>query len=653
VASVPEPPKPASPTKTTPLAPVIVEHGRGSVVATGDHGSAVIPVTARDPQWGDFTAPVTIVEFADFECTFSGRVRATILELQRTYGPRDLRVVWKHHPLPFHKAARPAAEAAATVFGLRGSEAFWKFYDLAIPHRQNLTAENFVAWAAEVGIPRDEFQRALEKGELVPKIDEDMALARDLTTSGTPSFRINGVLVSGAQPIDKFKEVIDQQLSEAEKSIASGTRPEDVYVVMTNRNLGEIQPKEDVRRRPPLPLPAVAAVPDDGTLWKVPVYADDPVRGPKDALVTIVEFADFQCPFSKRVRATLAEVMKRYPNDVRLVWKDLPLPFHPRAKPAAMLARRAYELGGNARFWQAHDALFDSQPKLESADLEAIAPRVGLSWAAVESAIEKNENAKLEQSMQLAATLSAKGTPRFFINGRQLSGAQPVETFQRVIDEQLARAKALVEKRKKRAGLYDALVETGRGPEIPDRKTAPPVDARSAWKGGANAPVVIQEWADFQCPFSKRVTSTLRDLQREFQDKIKIVWRHLPLPFHKQARLAAEASEEVLEQVGRAAFWRYHDALFEAQRTPDGLERPNLEKLAAQVGANLERFRAALDSGKHRAKVQADVDLAQETGISGTPAFLIGDSYVSGAQPFPTFQNHVRLALDEAKKRAK
>src|SRR5262245_1650576 len=113
--------KPATSTAPAPAATVIVDRGGG--VTTGDHAGAVIPVTARDPQWGDFAAPVTIVEFGDFECPFTVRVRATMLEIQKIYGPRKVRLVWKHNPLPFHKTARPAADAANTVFGLGGSDA--------------------------------------------------------------------------------------------------------------------------------------------------------------------------------------------------------------------------------------------------------------------------------------------------------------------------------------------------------------------------------------------------------------------------------------------------------------------------------------------------------------------------------------------------
>src|SRR5690606_38153422 len=106
-----------------------------------------IPVSAEDPTWGNANAPVTIVEFSDFECPFCGRVNPTLDRIKKEYGPDKVRLVFKQHPLPFHKNARPAHAAALAVFNLGGSEAFFKFHDLAFANRSSLTEENFQKWA--------------------------------------------------------------------------------------------------------------------------------------------------------------------------------------------------------------------------------------------------------------------------------------------------------------------------------------------------------------------------------------------------------------------------------------------------------------------------------------------------------------------------
>src|SRR6185503_14658673 len=181
----------------------------------------------------------------------------------------------------------------------------------------------------------------------------------------------------------------------------------------------------------------------------------------------------------KKVEETLKQIVQTYPNDVRLVWKDNPLPFHPRAKPAAIFARHAFKTKGEKGFWDAHDALFDSQP-----------------------AIDGNKYMdKIDSSMELAMDLQARGTPHFFINGVRLSGAQPFESFKQKIDEQLAKAKALIGKGTPKSKVYEEIIKEGKEPPPPEKKDVPPPDASMPWKGGQNAKVVIQEFSDFECPF--------------------------------------------------------------------------------------------------------------------------------------------------------
>jgi protein-disulfide isomerase len=610
-----------------------------AVAGEFDHSAASVPVTPKDPMWGKAGAPVTIVEISDFECPFCSRVGPTLKQIKDTYGPDKVRIVWKHQPLPFHKNARPAHEAAATVMGLAGSEAFWKFHDSAFANQKDLTPENFEKWAVAAGVDLAKFKEAYASKKFASKVDEDMKVAKSIGASGTPAFRINGVTVSGAQPFDKFKEVIDAQLEEAKKLTASGVKPLDVYVQLTNKNQ-TAQPAQD--------KPKQEAEEEDKTVWKVPVLPDDPVKGPKDALVTIIEFSEYQCPFCKRVGDTLAKVLETYKDDVRIVWKDNTLPFHPRAKPAATLAWHAYKTkGGDKAFWEAHDALFESQPKLEDADLEAIAGKLGMPWDQVKAAIDSNKyGAKLDASMELANDFQARGTPHFFINGVRLSGAQPFEKFKASIDEQLAKAKALVAKGVPKSKIYEEVTKEGKEPPPPEKKEVAAPDASSPFKGGANAKVTIQVFSEFQCPFCKKVKPTLDELEKEFGNKIKIVWRNLPLPFHKDAPLAAEAAQEAFAQKGNAGFWKFHDKLFETQE--QGLARERLEAVATDVGLDLAKFKEALDSHKHKAKVDADAKIGNDAGINGTPGFVINGYFLSGAQPAPAFKKLITRALREA-----
>src|SRR5690606_9186056 len=98
---------------------------------------------------------------------------------------------------------------------------------------------------------------------------------------------------------------------------------------------------------------------DDKTVWKVPVPKGAAVKGSDSALVTIVEFSEFQCPFCAKVLPTMEQLLKDYGDKVRIVFVDNPLPFHQRATPASMLAHEAMAQKGSKGFWEAHDLLFE------------------------------------------------------------------------------------------------------------------------------------------------------------------------------------------------------------------------------------------------------------------------------------------------------
>jgi protein-disulfide isomerase len=409
-----------------------------------------VPVTAGDPTWGSPNAPVTIVEFSDFQCPYCSRVGETLGELRKIYGPDQLRLVWKNYPLPFHKNARPAAEAAMTVFAMGGSDAFWRFHDLVFADQDELSPESYLRWAVMVGLDSDQFKAELSAKPHLAKIDEDVALATRMGIRGTPVFRINGIPLMGAQPIGTFREIIDPQIAAAKQLVANGTPASQLYSVLSARNvLAASAPVDEEKTEEPEP--------EDTTIWQVPVEKSDPTRGPADALVTLVLFSDFQCPFCKRMEETLAALEGKYGSNLRIVWKDYPLPFHSRAVPAAVLARVALAKKGMKGFWQAHDALFAGQDDLDDAGLKVIAKGLGLSWSEIQRAIADHRfRAVFEASEDLARTLKVSGTPCSFVNGYRVEGAVPMEKFVEVIDAQFAKARAAAADRHAQVGIHDA-----------------------------------------------------------------------------------------------------------------------------------------------------------------------------------------------------
>src|SRR5450432_2082224 len=117
-----------------------------------------IPVTSKDPMWGNRNAPVTIVHFSDFQCPYCSRVEPAFKQIKEAYGPDKVRIIWKNAPLPFHPNAHPAAEASVGVFELKGNDAFWKFHDTAFANQSALSPENYEKWAKESGVDMAKFK---------------------------------------------------------------------------------------------------------------------------------------------------------------------------------------------------------------------------------------------------------------------------------------------------------------------------------------------------------------------------------------------------------------------------------------------------------------------------------------------------------------
>lgn len=403
----------------------------GPVALATAPGEGPIPVTSRDPSWGDRYAPVTLVVFSDFQCPFCKRSELTLTTLRTMYGPKTLRIVWKNNPLPFHASAKPAAVAAMGVFASGGDSAFWKFHTAAFAAQDGLNDDNFAAWSLAAGVEPNQWRGAKASGP-TSKVEEDMALAKTIGATGTPAFYINGVKISGAQPLSKFIEVIDQQKAAA--AALSGVKPEDVYPKLAAENFGKNGPDG-------AGTPSKA---DDNKVWRVPVTGA-PSRGPVAAKVTIVEFGDFQCPFCKRAQSTLTDLRKRYGADVRIVWRHNPLAFHKSADPAAQLAIEAFVERGDAGFWEAHDLLYENQRNLTRIDLMSYAGKLGLSKQRASAAIDnKLHSGQIAADQRLAREVSAEGTPVFFINGRRVQGAQPYEKLATIIEEEIRHADKLM-----------------------------------------------------------------------------------------------------------------------------------------------------------------------------------------------------------------
>ena len=162
---------------------------------------------------------------------------------------------------------------------------------------------------------------------------------------------------------------------------------------------------------------------------------ESPSMGPDHAKVTIVAFSNFQCPYCMRGANIIRSVLEEYPNDVRLVYKHLPLEFHPQAEPAARASIAADRQG---KFWEMHDLLFGNQRDLSDETYVRLAGDLGLDVKKFNADYVNSKIVELvKQDKVLAGQLGIRSTPVFFINGVQLNGAQPKERFKTIIDRWL------------------------------------------------------------------------------------------------------------------------------------------------------------------------------------------------------------------------
>ena len=619
--------------------------GKGSDGTTASTAAKAAPEAAGDgverfrvplegPSKGPATAKVNIVEFSDFQCPFCSRVVPTVEKIEKDY-PNDVRIFFRHNPLPFHPNAPLAAEAGVAA-DAQGK--FWEMHDKMFTNQQAILRPDLEKYAGEIGLDVGKFKAALDSGAGKARVQQDLALAQQIGVQGTPNFYINGRNLQGAQPYEEFKKVIDDEIQRADKILARGTPVGQLYAsFMAGAKTGPSAPAANAQ------APAGKGPGAGAEVYKVEI-ADAPTKGGKQPKVTIVEFSDFQCPFCGRVNGTLDTLLKDYGNDVSISYRHNPLPFHNNAMPAALAAEAAREQG---KFWDMHDKLFASQQNLDRPTLDKLAGEVGLNMTKYKEAMDQEKGkARIKRDMDDAAKFGARGTPNFFINGRNFRGAQPLEAFKSVVDDEIKKADAKLAAGTPRGQLYASFIKDGldkaaapaptQRPGEPDANTRFRAEIKGApVKGAKDAPVTIVQFSDFQCPFCSRVEPTITKVMDDYKGKVRVVWRDLPLPFHPNAMPAAIAARAAGDQ---GKFWEMHDKIFADQQHMD---RPTYEKYAQELGLNMGKFKAALDAEKGKELIQADSAAGGKIGARGTPAFFINGKFLSGAQPFEMFKTKI------------
>jgi protein-disulfide isomerase len=339
-----------------------------------------------------------------------------------------------------------------------------------------------------------------------------------------------------------------------------------------------------------------------------------PVRGEPSAAAVILVFADFQCDTCAKIEPTLEEVRKTFPKDVQIVFKHFPAPEHAQA---ALAHEAAVEAGRQGKFWEMHDLLFAHQQKLSRADLEGYARQLKLNMPAFTRALTQHTHrAAVERDIVEGRALGVTSTPTIYLNGRRAAGLPPTPSIVAAVRSVLTGAEAPV--------------------------TVPMTSfdlTGSPAKGPADAPVTIVEFSDLQCTFCRRSNPTVAQVLERYPGKVRLVFKHFPLDFHKDAALAHRAALAANEQ---GKFWEMHDLIFANQ---ERMGRDDLIAHAKTLGLDMPRFLKDFDDSRFIAFVDRDLAEGTKLGVDGTPTFFINGTALVGAQPLDAFTAIIDKAL--------
>ena len=198
--------------------------------------------------------------------------------------------MFKHNPLSFHKRAMPAALASMAAH-MQGK--FWEMHDKLFANHRALEDADLEKYATEIGLDLQKFKTDMANRGLRAQLENEQKAAVALGQGGTPAFFINGKALSGAQPFESFKKEIEAELKAADEAIAGGTPLAKIHEVRTKANLARKHTMywDSLIQGKAAPRPKRAV---DPTVWKAEVFGHEAIKGKADALVTIIEFSEFQ-----------------------------------------------------------------------------------------------------------------------------------------------------------------------------------------------------------------------------------------------------------------------------------------------------------------------------------------------------------------------
>ncbi len=416
---------------------------------------------------GPADAPITIVSWSDHTCGFCFRAQHTLDALERLY-PGQIRFVHRFMPLDRDNTIAAEAALAAAAQGR-----FRPMNDRIYAVAGRVDRAGLELYARERGLDMVRFRAELDTGRHRAQIDADARDAAALGLTGTPAFFINGRAVPGSQPLKVFADVVDQELARAAQQGVGYDA-----LVATGRPAADT-PQGD---RAPFRF-------DADQIYRVGLGLPGHQLGPDDALVTIVVWGDFQCPYCAKMAPVLDHVRQRYGAEVRIVYRHLAMAGHRQAALAAEAGVAAAEQG---RFWPFHDLVFANPGRLTRADLEQLGEAAGLDLPRLRAALDDRRHRDAVFAETAAAmALGVDGTPTLFVNGHPIVGSRDRAGMEKIVDAHLARSRAVASRGLASRDLYAVLMSGAAGEDRADPAGIPDVgDLRVALRPADRARAV-------------------------------------------------------------------------------------------------------------------------------------------------------------------
>jgi protein-disulfide isomerase len=386
--------------------------------------------------------------------------------------------------------------------------------------------------------------------------------------------------------------------------------------------------------------------------FRVDLRDDDYALGGDHPLVTVVVFSDYACGPCARTWLVMDNLIEDYRDDLRVVFRSMTVPGFVRGEQAA---EAAFAAGRQGKFWEMHRRLFKDSHGFDRPTLRAHAEALGLDVERFLDDMDTGvEAGRRSRDRRQAKALGLVAAPVAFVNGLAVVGFKDEPAWHALLDEEVKRARQMIREGTPRAKIYDAFMEgastrpldqgegvkelrkklADRKATLPSKTKAPEADKRYAVLPGdrpslgpKDAPVVVVEFLDFQCPYCRKAwQESLVPLRQRFPKDVRLAVVHLPLEIHSAAKGAAEAAVAAGRQRN---FWDFHDRLFAHE---GALGRSAFVEIARQIGLDIDRFQKDLDNPEIADVVAKDVQLARRLGVTATPGFFINGKFYPGFQ---------------------